>query len=260
MNIVVNDDWWKNLFDEIYLLTDARSVCDDQLTKQEVDFLDKTLDWSKSDPILDLCGGQGRHALALSRRGFTNVTVLDYSPYLIKLGQERARQERLNTAFIQGDARATGLPDQSFQYILIMASSFGYFSNEAENIKILDESFRLLKPRGTLLLDLPNREYILKKFKPESTHQVNEDISVKRMRELGDDIIYSRELVISQQQGCIRDNTYCTRLYSPEKITRIMTDVGFVDISCQLDFMCRDGKGDFGCMTNRMVVLAKKRD
>ncbi|MDZ7341995.1 MAG: class I SAM-dependent methyltransferase [candidate division KSB1 bacterium] len=258
MNIVVSDDWWKNLFDEIYLLTDARSVCDDQLTNQEVEFLEKTLDWSKSDPILDLCGGQGRHALALSRRGFTNVTVLDYSPYLIKLGQERAQREQLQTTFIQGDARATGLPDQSFQYILIMASSFGYFSNEAENIKILEESFRLLKPKGTLLLDLPNREYILKKFRPESTHQVNEDISVRRIRELGDDIIYSRELVISQQHGCIRDNAYCTRLYSPEKITHIMTDVGFSDISCQLDFMSRDGEGDFGCMTNRMVVLAKK--
>jgi len=73
MNIHVDNNWWKELFDEIYLLTDARSVCDEKLTGQEVNFLEETLDWDKSAPILDLCGGQGRHSLELSRRGYTNA-------------------------------------------------------------------------------------------------------------------------------------------------------------------------------------------
>jgi hypothetical protein len=29
MTIQVDDNWWKDLFDEVYLITDARSVCDD---------------------------------------------------------------------------------------------------------------------------------------------------------------------------------------------------------------------------------------
>ena len=52
----VDPDWWKTLFDEVYLITDARSVCDEQLTSREVDFLVHTLDLKKSWPILDLCG------------------------------------------------------------------------------------------------------------------------------------------------------------------------------------------------------------
>ena len=32
-------DWWKRLFDETYLITDARSVCDERVTRSEVDFL-----------------------------------------------------------------------------------------------------------------------------------------------------------------------------------------------------------------------------
>jgi len=132
MSIQVDNNWWKYLFDEIYLMTDARSVCDEKLTCQEVDFLVDTLDLDKSASILDLCGGHGRHSLELSRRGFKNVTVLDYSRYLIDLGKETARKSKLNTVFSQGDARNTGLPGQSFQFIIIMASSFGYFVNEDE--------------------------------------------------------------------------------------------------------------------------------
>ena len=258
MSIQVDDNWWQELFDEIYLLTDARTVCDEELTCQEVDFLEETLNLDKFASILDLCGGQGRHSLELSRRGFMKVTVLDYSRYLIDLGQKRAKQEELNTIFIQGDARNTGLPGQSFQFIIIMASSLGYFADENENKKILNEAFRLLVPKGTLLLDLPDRDYVLQNFNPFSCHKVNEDITVSRERELGDDIIYCRETVTSKEKGCIRNRTYCTRLYSPEIISALLCSAGFSSVSCKNDFMNREAEGDYGCMTNRMVVTAKK--
>ena len=258
MSIQVDDNWWQDLFDEIYLLTDARSVCDEKLTCQEVDFLVEILDLEESASILDLCGGHGRHSLELSRRGFMNVNVLDYSRYLVELGGKRAKQEGLNTIFIQGDARDTGLPGQSFKFIIIMASSFGYFVNEGENKRILNEVFRLLMSEGTLLLDLPNRDYVLQNFKPFSCHKVNEDITVSRERELGDDIICSRETVTSEKRGCIRDRTYCTRLYSPERISDLMYSVGFSSITCKKDFMSRQAEGDYGCMTNRMIVTAKR--
>jgi len=258
MNIPVNDNWWKDLFDEIYLLTDARSVCDEDLTRREVDFLENTLGFDKSAPILDLCGGQGRHSLELSRRGFSNVTVLDYSGYLVSVGEKMAREEALNTRFIQGDARDTGLPAQSFLFIIIMASSFGYFADEEENIKILNEAFRLLSYNGTLLLDLPDRDYVLQKFRPFSSHKVNEEIYVHRERELGADIIYSREMVMFGENGCIRDRTYCTRLYTPEKISGLMESAGFSSITFIRDFMNRESAGDYGCMTNRMIITGKK--
>ena len=259
MSIQVDDNWWKELFDEIYLLTDARTVCDEELTCKEVNFLEETLDLDKSASILDLCGGHGRHSLELSRRGYMNVTVLDYSGYLVDLGGKRAKQEGLNTIFIQGDARNIGLRGQSFQFIIIMASSFGYFANEDENKKILNEAFRLLMSQGTLLLDLPDRDYVLQNLNPFSCHKVNEDITVSRERELGDDIIYSRETVTSEKKGCIRDRTYCTRLYSPEKISGLLCSVGFSSITCQKDFMSRKADGDYGCVTNRMLVTAKKK-
>jgi hypothetical protein len=36
MTIDVDPEWWKTMFDESYLLSDARSVCDDEVTQREV--------------------------------------------------------------------------------------------------------------------------------------------------------------------------------------------------------------------------------
>jgi D-alanine-D-alanine ligase len=258
MSIKVNKNWWKYIFDEVYLQTDARSVCNDELTFIEVNFLEESLDYKKSSPILDLCGGQGRHALELSRRGFTKVITLDYSGFLVSLGKKRARQEDLNTIFIQGDARHTGFRGQTFQSIIIMGSSFGYFVQEEENQKILNEAFRLLLPKGILLLDIPNRDYVLRKFKPFASHKIRSDIEVSRYRALGHNIIYCREKVIAARKGLIRENTYCTRLYSTKKISALLNAAGFLKITFQKDFLSRETEGDYGTMTKRMIVKAEK--
>jgi D-alanine-D-alanine ligase len=254
----VNPDWWKTLFDETYLITDARSVCDEDLTRREVDFLGQVLDLEKSSPILDLCGGQGRHSLELSRRAFTDVTVLDYSGFLINLGRERAQREGLTTKFVQGDARDTGLPDKGYRHVIIMANSFGYFIDETEDEKILREAFRLLMPEGALLLDLPNRDYVLINFSPRSWHEADEEIVVCRQRSHEDDMIFCREVVISKLKGLIRDETYCSRLYTPERITGLMTSVGFFSITVHKGFTPHKDKGDYGTMSNRMIVVGQK--
>ncbi len=258
MNFQVNTEWWKEIFDDIYLLTDGRSVCDTALTTAEVDFIESALSLDKSAPILDLCGGQGRHALELSRRGFSDVKVLDYSDYLIRLGKKKAREQNLNTIFVQGDARNTGLDSKSFDSVIVMGGSFGYFVNNEENEKILKESFRILKPEGTLLLDLPDKTYVQKNFQPVSSHRPGKTIQVTRNRDLQQDIIYCKETVTCSEKGHLRDNTYCIRLYSPEKICRMLKKIGFSNVSFQEDFMARQEKGDYGTMTNRMVVKCCK--
>ena len=84
MTMRVDPEWWKTLFDEIYLLTDARSVCDDELTRREIDVISELIPIRPGHLVLDLCGGHGRHSLALCERGYKNCTVLDYSACLIK--------------------------------------------------------------------------------------------------------------------------------------------------------------------------------
>jgi D-alanine-D-alanine ligase len=256
--IKADTDWWKTLFDETYLMTDARTVCDEDLTCREVDFLEQVLKLDKSWPILDLCGGQGRHSMELSRRGFQDLTVLDYSEVLYDVGRKKAHEEGLNILFVKKDARNTGFPDRKFRIIIIMASSFGYFVEQAQDAVVLGEAYRILMPEGSLLLDLPNKEYVLKNFTPQSWHEAGGDIVVCRQRRLDSDTIHSREMVISKTKGLIRDAIYCTRLYSEEKITEMLTSVGFRSVTVLKDYVSHEKKNNYGLMTNRMIVLAGK--
>lgn len=258
MKFSVKKNWWKDIFDDVYLLTDARTVCDEKLTSGEVDFILAFLNIGKNSVLLDLCGGQGRHSLELARRGFKDLTVLDYSGYLLDLGRRKSREENLHIEFIQSDARKTGLQDDRFNFIILMASSFGYFADDIENMKIIAESYRILSPGGKLMLDIPDRDYILSNFRSSSFHKVNDDISVKRERQIRGDVIYSKEIVLSDQKGCIRENTYCMRLYSSDKLKKLLQREGFKTVTFKKDFMDRSDLGDFGCMTNRMVAIAEK--
>jgi len=105
---------------------------------------------------------------------------------------------------------------------------------------------------------LPDKNHVIKNFKPRSRHWVNNQLEVTRERKLEKDIIYCRERVSNISGHCIRDNRYFTRLYSQECIQNILVDVGFHDVCFKTDFMRRDKLGDYGSMTSRMIVLASK--
>src|ERR1700741_1914589 len=70
-------EWWRSLFNSIYLKTDGDVVENARNTARDVDQLARACGLEPNDRILDLCCGQGRHVLELARRGFKYVTGLD---------------------------------------------------------------------------------------------------------------------------------------------------------------------------------------
>ena len=59
----VEPEWWRQIFNSIYLKTDGDVVDDPQLTSKEVDIFLGVLNLTPTDRILDLCCGQGRDCL-----------------------------------------------------------------------------------------------------------------------------------------------------------------------------------------------------
>lgn len=256
--IHVEPNWWKTLFDEVYLVTDAPFVCNADLTRHEVNVVENVLALCPADRILDLCGGQGRHAVELARRGYHNPTVLDYSEFLLRRGRREAAEAGLMVTFLEGDARATTLPDASFDVILLMANSFGYFIDPQDDCQVLRESARLLPSGGRFLLDLIDRDAALQHFRPESWHEATDDMVVCWQREQVDEVIRVREMVLSKTTGLVRDRTYAERLYTPEQLSRLLLDHGFGDIRILPKAFVHtpeEGK-DYGLATNRMLVIA----
>lgn len=258
MKFDVDPDWWKELFDEIYLETDARSVCDDDVTRREIDLLLELLPLSPDHRILDLCGGHGRHSIELARRGFRECTVLDYSQFLVEKGKAEADRLGLGIRFVQGDARKTGLPPDHFDRVLVLGNSLGYLPPLEGDREILSEAMRLMKREGRLLLDIVNGAVLRSRFTPFAWHEIGEDLVVCRARTLEGDVAQTRELVLSKTGGLIRDRSYSLAIHDPESIALLLSALGFSDVKVTGDFSPFERKGDLGFMNFRMIVTAGK--
>ena len=258
MTIRVDPDWWKRMFDDIYLLTDARSVCDEEITRREIDLVCKLLPIRPDDAILDLCGGHGRHSMELCDRGFDACTLLDYSQCLIDRARKQARDRDYPLQCVQGDARKTGFPAESFDHALIMGNSLGYISEADADEQILTEANRVLRPGGWILIDVTDGAAVKKSFNPTAWHEIDEDTVVCRQREMEGDTLRAREMVVSKEKGLIRDCGYAIRLYESKTLQVILEQAGFKDVRVQTDFSPHQSSGDYGFMNCRMVCTGQK--
>ena len=81
----------------------------------------EAVDLRSGQSVLDVACGNGAATLAAARR-FCTVTGLDYVPSLLARAEERARAERLDVAFVEGDAEAMPFIDEQFDAAI---STFG---------------------------------------------------------------------------------------------------------------------------------------
>jgi SAM-dependent methyltransferase len=152
--------WYEEFFGEDYMrfhLVGGQREAD--RAPAECDFIVNALGLKPGDRVLDLCCGQGRHAVELARRGFA-VTGADLSRYLLGLARDAAEQAGVEVRLHRGDMRE--LPwEEEFDAVIVMFTAFGYFDSEEDNERVLREVRKALRPGGRLLLDLPNREVFL---------------------------------------------------------------------------------------------------
>lgn len=193
----IRPDWWQHIFNSLYLKTDADVVDDPNITCQEVDLFTDILNLSPEHRILDLCCGQGRHSLELTRRGFNLVEGLDRSHYLIQKAKDYKKKEGLNVKFREGDARKLPYLPDTFDVVMLLGNSFGYFETIQDDMRVLKEVFRVLKPWGRFLIDVTDGGYLRERFQPRSWEWIDKKHFVCRERSLSLDKqkLISREVV-----------------------------------------------------------------
>ncbi|MFX1258125.1 MAG: methyltransferase domain-containing protein [Promethearchaeota archaeon] len=255
----VRRDWWNHLFNSYYLKTDGDVVNDDNITSHEIDTFSEILKLNPNQHILDLCCGQGRHSLELAKRGFRTVEGLDKSRFLIQEAKKAARKRNLSVKFREGDARRLPYLSDSFDIIMILGNSFGYFESIKEDLLVLKEVFRILKPWGHILIDLTDGEYLKKNFQPRSWEWLDKDHYVCRERSLSLDKqrLISREVISHVNEGVLIDQFYAERLYSKKKIRELLINAGFSDIIFHGDFTPKSQRNqDLGMMEKRLIISA----
>ena len=252
-------DWWRTLFNSLYLETDGDVIENDRNTADEVGLLIRSVGLERNDRILDLCCGQGRHSLELARRGFPHVTGLDRSRYLIRLARKRAKQRGLQVSFHEGDARRFRLGDGEFHCVCILGNSFGYFERPEDDLAVLEAVKRALGSGGSLVMDLMDGDWMRHHFEARSWEWVDQNHFVCRERDLaGDgDRLISREVVVHAERGVIADQFYAERLYSKERLEALLKSAGFTNVRFH-SLLAPDShrNQDLGMVAHRLFVTS----
>lgn len=255
----VRSDWWNRIFNYLYLMTDADVLDDVSITSREIDIFLNILKLSPEDRILDLCCGQGRHSLELARRNFQNVEGLDRSHYLIQKAKARAKRDEVNIRFREGDARKIPYVPDIFDTVMILGNSFGYFETIQDDLRVLKEVFRILKPWGKLLIQVTDGDYLKEHFKSRSWEWIDKKHFVCRERSLSLDEqrLISREVITHTEKGVMADQFYAERLYSKESLARLLETAGFSDITFHGQISPDSKRNqDLGMMERCIIVTA----
>lgn len=104
----MQSDWYKHFFHGVALDVWRRAVPPEQ-TREEADFLEKTLELAPGARLLDVPCGNGRHSVELASRGY-RPTGVDIAAEFVREAQARAASG-LQVEFLLGDMRH--LPWQS---------------------------------------------------------------------------------------------------------------------------------------------------
>jgi D-alanine-D-alanine ligase len=258
----VDPEWWRQIFNATYLKTDGDVVDDPQLTAKEVDVFAGIINMSMEDRILDLCCGQGRVSLELARRGFDNIEGVDRSHYLIQRGKMQAKKEGLGIKFREGDARKLRYAPDTFDVVMILGNSFGYFETVEDDMRVIKEIFRVLKPWGKVLVDVTDGEYLRRKFQARSWEWIDKKFFVCRERSLSLDKqrLISREVVTNVEKGVVADQFYAERLYTGKSITELLEKAGFADVTIHAQISGNSQRNqDLGMMEKRIILTSVAR-
>jgi len=255
----VHPEWWRHIFNATYLKTDGDVVADQQLTRREIDHFSQILRLTPEQRILDLCCGQGRHTLELTQRGF-KVEGLDRSHYLITRARAAAKKEGLHVSFKEGDARNLRYASDTFEVAMLLGNSFGYFNVVQDDLRILKELFRVLKPWGRVLIDVTDGDYMRQNFEPRSWEWIDRHQFVCRERSLSLDgqCLISREIITDVEEGVMADQFYSERLYTPETLSTLLAEAGFTNIARHGAHTTESQRNqDLGMMAQRIIVTAE---
>lgn len=214
--------WWEELFNEDFSRALVR--LSETQVEQEVTFIEESLGLAPGAVVLDLGCGSGEHAVELAGRGY-GVVGYDLSLHQLALAQETAQEHGQKLNFLQGDMREMAF-EEVFDGIFCWNTTFGYFE-EDKNILVAERMFAALKPGGTLLLDVINRDFAAMD-QPSSVWY--EGDSCVCMDDMSIDFLTSRMRVkrsLILDDGRTRECTYSIRLYSLHELGKMLHDIGF---------------------------------
>lgn len=188
----------------------------DKTGRDEAVALKRLLRLRKGQQVLDCPCGEGRIAFHLARAG-CKVTGVDRTASFIAHARRRFRKAHLPGEFLQCDMRELGFCGQ-FDAAINFFGSFGYFSDQ-ENLQVLRRFALALRRGGRVLIDQPNRERILRHFRPRAMRGKVRQTTRWRNQRCGTTWTFTRG-------GRRRRCRSVMRFYTPGQFRRLLARAG----------------------------------
>ena len=145
--------WYESLFENYARKYDSENFTHG--TVGECDFIEKEINFDKSLKILDVGCGTGRHAIELSKRGYS-VTGIDLSESQLKRAKEKAAESNLIIDFQCLDARNLPFNNEFDVAIMMCEGGFSLMETDEMNFEILKNVTKSLKPDAKLIFTTCN--------------------------------------------------------------------------------------------------------
>jgi len=245
--------WYRQFFGERYLEAVGKHI-EEARTIEEVDFVEKALGLEPKARILDLCCGHGRQTIELAARGYS-VVGLDFDALFLERAREVSNSRGVEVEFIQRDMRDIPFR-RKFDACINIFTAFGYLESEAEDLKVLQAVAEALKPGGKFLLDVMNREWLMRNYQPHGWLENPDGGRLLEEREF--DLLTSRNNVrwiYIKPDGSTWENRLSLRMYTLTELARMLKTVG---LSLEAVYGGFDG-GPYTLDSRRLIILALNR-
>jgi SAM-dependent methyltransferase len=218
----VSENWWQSFFDRNYCIL-YRHEFAPQRAMEEAEMVERALPLKKSDLILDLCCGHGRHLQVFHQHGF-HVVGVDYASVQLDVALSRAEEFDEHYLLARGDARMTPFR-AAFDVVVSLNGSFAYFS-EDDNRRHLAEVARVLKPGGSYVIDQQNPER-LRSLPPRRVTR-DPETGATVVEEFEWDAASSRmqarkELTVGKRR---KEFYFSVRVYAPDELRALLSAQG----------------------------------
>ncbi len=240
-----DESFWKRIYPHLF---PAERFA---LAEEQVDHI-LTLTVPAGRSVLDLCCGPGRHATLLAQRGFT-VTGVDRSPFLLDQAKARAQADHLSVEWIVDDMRHFVRPE-TYDLVLNMFTSFGYFDDPQEDRQVLQNMYRSLKPHGVCLIDVMGKEVVARTFQPTRSQRSADGMLWVECHNIVDGWrrIHTEWLFI--KDGQVTTVRFQLNVYSGQELKERLQQAGFQRVQLFGDL----AGNAYGPQASRLVAVANK--
>ena len=244
---VIPSNWYENWFGNEYLTLYAHR--DEKEARKLINLVRQNINLKPDSQIIDLCCGQGRHAHILAELGY-HVVGVDLSKTLLEVA--KFNHSFSGTArFVQSDMRL--LPfNHSFDLLLNLFTSFGYFDYDIENQSVFSQFRQALKQDGWFVFDYINDKHVRDNL-VESQNEKIGNILIELERYISHERV---EKKITMTQDSKKSIFYeSVKMYPPDNIQKMM-----MQAELKIDKVLGDYDGSpFLADSPRLIIIGSKK-